>query len=570
MTVILLRRSAISFSGQLFHKIRERVGMNRLRELRSSMAASFISVIVIALITFGAIVSVLGSISFTNAFKKEYSTTTYHMAATATTIVDGNLLDAYLAGEEREKYMQTRHQLQAYIIRMNVSMIYVIKVDRSDYGRFVSVFNPVYNAVDNSEYKEWELGHKRDTTNDEYRRKYRNIYEKKSLYETVYRSRPSDGQHPHITTMVPIKNSAGDVAAILCMQRPISEIREGIEPYLITVVVSAFLLSLITAMAITSFVRKQFVTPVGRISAEAARFARSNKKGQPLGDISRFTEITKLVDSIETMETDMVNYMDNLTKVTAEKEKISAELTLAGKIQENAVPNEFPAFPERNEFNIYASMTPAKEVGGDFYNFFLIDDDHLAVVIGDVSDKGVPAALFMMETNIILSDKTRLGGTPAEILAFVNDSICAHNKAEMFVTLWLGILELSTGKVIASSAGHDDAIVCKRGGRFASMKTRHGLVAGAMPGIIYNDFEIELGRGDKLFIFTDGLSEARGEDNRMYGTKRIIETLNAYKDDSPQEILEGMAESVNAFTRDMPQFDDLTMLCLEYLGPDLS
>ncbi|MBR0381313.1 MAG: PP2C family protein-serine/threonine phosphatase [Eubacterium sp.] len=542
--------------------------MDKLKKVRTSMAFSFISAIVLSLVIFGAIVSGLGSLSFTNAFKKEYSTSTYHMADTATALVNGDLLDAYLAGDERVQYLETKRGLDDYCKRMNVTMIYIIKVDRSDYGRFVSIFNPINNEVDDSEYVEWELGHKRDTTNDEYRRKYRNIYEQKSLYETVYRNRPTDGQHPHITTMVPVKNSAGDVAAILCMQRPISEIREGIEPYLITVAVSAFILSLVAAMVVTSFIRKNFVEPVGKVSAEAARFARSNTKGEPLETISRFTEIKNLVDAIETMESDMVTYMENLTAVTAEKERIGAELSLAGKIQENAVPNDFPAIPEKNEFDIYASMTPAKEVGGDFYNFFMIDDDHLALVIGDVSDKGVPAALFMMETNIVLSDKTRLGGTPAEILAYVNDSICAHNEAEMFVTLWLGILELSTGRLTASIAGHDDAIVYKKGGNFADMKTKHGLVAGAMPGITYRDFEIMLGKGDKIFIYTDGLSEARAEDNRMYGIKKIVETLNTCKDGSPREILECITESVNAFTCDMPQFDDLTMLCMEYLGPE--
>ena len=259
----------------------------------------------------------------------------------------------------------------------------------------------------------------------------------------------------------------------------------------------------------------------------------------------------------------MLRYMENLTKATAEKERIAADLSLASTIQENSVPNVFPAFPDRKDFDIYASMTPAKEVGGDFYNFFLIDDDHLAFVIGDVSGKGIPAALFMMVTNILISDRAHMGGTPGEILTYVNRNICAHNPADMFVTLWLGMIELSTGKVIAANAGHDDAAVCRRDGTFELYKTRHGFVAGGMDGVQYRDFELQLDPGDKLFLYTDGVPEATRADNAMFGMERMLDALNAHRAGTPQQILEGVHASVNAFVGDAPQFDDLTMLCFE-------
>ena len=196
----------------------------------------------------------------------------------------------------------------------------------------------------------------------------------------------------------------------------------------------------------------------------------------------------------------MVQYIENLTAITAEREKADTELALAKSIQEDSLPTTFPAFPDRKEFDIYASMTPAKMVGGDFYNFFLIDDDHLAIVIGDVSGKSVPGALFMMVANILLSDRTRMGGTPAEILAFVNNRIYETNKADMFVTLWLGILEISTGRIVAANAGHEDAAVCHKDGSFELFKTKHDFVIGAMKNMQYQDFEIRLGKGDKLFL----------------------------------------------------------------------
>ncbi len=538
----------------------------KLKKLRSDLSFNVIGGIVALLVIFGAAVSAYGYMKFTDAFKKEYDTSTWHMADTATTLVDGDHLDDYLAGREREEYMRTRELLNAYCHKMNVSMIYVIKADTSDYGSFVSVFNPVNNSVDNTEYEEWELGHPRDTTNEEYRQKYRAIYESGSEYETVYRIRTTDGQHPHITTMVPVRDSDGGVAAILCMQRPVRELYDARRPYLFSVASLTVLLAAAASVLGGIFLEKEFIQPIEKVKAEAIRFANESTEGEPLGTISRFSDLADLAYSIDTMETDMLNNIENLKEITAEKERIGAELSLASTIQDNSIPNIFPAFPEQNTFDIYASMTPAKEVGGDFYNFFMIDDDHLAVVIGDVSGKGVPAALFMMVTNILISDRTRMGGTPAEILEFVNANLCEHNKADMFVTAWLGILELSTGKIIAANAGHDDAAVCRNEGSFRILETKHGLILGAMEEVKFKDFEIELAKGDKLFLYTDGVPEATDKDDNMFQIDRMIDALNEYKAGTPEEILNGVHNAVNEFAGEAPQFDDLTMLCLEYKG----
>ena len=537
--------------------------MKKIDILRSNMAFNIIGVIVFLLAVFGTIVSTLGFMSFTDAIKKEYSGSTYHMADTATTLINGDRIDKYLAGTWRNEYQRTSEYLDAYCRKMSVSLVYVIKVDTSDYGRFVSVFNAIDNTVDNTEYTKWELGYERNATNEEYSRKYKALYDQEAAYETVYRTNPSDGSHPHITTMVPVKDSAGEVTAILCMQRPIRELKEARRPYLITVVISTILLSFLAGLFVVFFIERQVISPVRRVADEAVRFARENTRGEALGEISRYKEIAELAYSIDTMEADMVNYIENLTEVTAEKERIGTELTLARAIQENSLPNNFPAFPDRPEFDIYATMTPAREVGGDFYNFFLVDDDHLAMVIGDVSGKGVPAALFMMVTNILLRDKTLTGGTPAEILTFVNESINERNKAEMFVTLWLGILEIPTGRLTASNAGHEDAVICRKNGRFELNKTKHGLVCGVMPGIRYRDYEIQLEKGDKIFVYTDGVPEATDSDNHMFTLDRMIEALNRYRDADPQGILAGVHREVNEFVGDAPQFDDLTMMCIE-------
>ena len=247
-----------------------------------------------------------------------------------------------------------------------------------------------------------------------------------------------------------------------------------------------------------------------------------------------------------------------------EKERIQAELSLATRIQANSLPKDFPPFPERNEFDIYASMTPAKEVGGDLYDFFLIDDDHLALVIGDVSGKGIPAALFMMVTRARIHHVAMREASPGKILQIVNEEICSRNPEEMFVTVWLGVLEISTGKLTASSAGHEYPAVKNPEGSFELLKDRHGFVIGGVEGMRYREYEIQLLPGSRLFVYTDGVPEATSAADELFGTQRMLEALNTRENGTPEEILEAVDKAVWAFVGKAPQFDDLTMLCLQY------
>lgn len=543
--------------------------MHMIKRIKSSMAASLIATVVTALMLLGIILSSFGFWGHFRGFRKEYTETAFHIADTATRMVNGDHIDAYLAGEETEEYRASKKYLDIFCQKMAVSLIYVIKVDTGDYKSFESVFNSVNNSVDDSGYTEWPLGYRRETTNEEYRKIYQDLYGNKEAFGTVYRPNPGDGAHPHMTTLVPVRNSAGEVTALLCVQRPIREIHRLIRPYLATIILTTLFLSLLSAYLIAGYLRKQVIAPVRKISAEASRFAEESRLGTPLGKISDYHEIAGLAESIDKMEADMVAYIENLTAATAERERIETELAFASSIQENALPNEFPAFPGRKDFDIFASMTPAKAVGGDFYNYFLTDEDHLILMIGDVSGKGVPAALFMMENCILLRGKAEAGGTPAEILESVNEYVCGHNKMDMFFTLWMGVLELSTGVITFTNAGHEDAAVFRKGGGFELFRTKHGFVCGGMPGIRYRNSEMKLEKGDKLFLYTDGVPEATDGNNCMFAEKRMLEALNEYQDGTPQEILEGVRRNVERFVGDAPQFDDLTMLCLEYRGKEV-
>ena len=241
------------------------------------------------------------------------------------------------------------------------------------------------------------------------------------------------------------------------------------------------------------------------------------------------------------------------------------ELNMATQIQTSMLPTKFPAFPERDEFDLYASMDPAKEVGGDFYDFFMIDDDHLGVVIADVSGKGVPAALFMTISKTVVQNYALLGINAAEVLTKANDALCAQNKMKMFVTTWIGILELSTGKMNCASAGHEYPALYHNG-KFELYKDKRKIALAAMKGRQYIDYEIQLYKNDKLFLYTDGVPEATDENKELFGTDRMIDALNIKPEADPKEILQIVRSSVDKFVGSAEQFDDLTMVCVEYKG----
>ena len=279
-------------------------------------------------------------------------------------------------------------------------------------------------------------------------------------------------------------------------------------------------------------------------------------------------EIGQLSEDVSALATEMDDYMNRIERISAERERVKTELHTATQIQASMLPCIFPPFPERTEFDIYASMDPAREVGGDFYDFFLIDDDHLCMVIADVSGKGVPAALFMMASKIILSNNAKMGKSPAQILADTNSAICQNNREEMFVTVWIGILELSTGKLTAANAGHEYPVLMQPDGAFELIKDKHGFVIGGMDGMKYKEYELTLRPGTKLFVYTDGVPEATNADKELFGTERMLAALNQDTAAGPETALRNVRRAVDDFVQEAEQFDDLTMLCMEYRKPE--
>ena len=297
------------------------------------------------------------------------------------------------------------------------------------------------------------------------------------------------------------------------------------------------------------------------------RLYKETKDGSKVTAIRTRNEIGQLSEDVVSLAKEIDDHVHKIESITAEKQRIDTELNLASKIQAKMLPDQFPPFPERTEFEIFAAMDPAREVSGDFYDFFMVDDDHLAMMIADVSGKGVPAALFMTISMVLIHNSALMEKRPAKALEYVNRQLYQHNPQRMFVSVWLGILELSTGKLTVSNAGHEYPFVRLNGRPYQLLKDEHSFVIGGLPDITTEEYEMQLSAGDSVFVYTDGLPEATDADNQFFGMERTLAALNRAPDAGPEQVIANMKEAVDDFVKKAEQFDDLTMMCFRYLGP---
>ena len=251
--------------------------------------------------------------------------------------------------------------------------------------------------------------------------------------------------------------------------------------------------------------------------------------------------------------------------IADEKARIDKDLEYAKTIQKAALPSVFPHYVRGKAFDLFTSMDAAKEVGGDFYDFYMLDKKHFVFLIADVSGKGIPAAMFMMTSKTQIRGLAEKKLSPAEIFTQANDAFCENNEAGMFVTAWIGILDIETGIVTYANAGHNPPVI-KQNGEYSFFKTRPGLVLGGMEGIKYKQGELQLQPGDMIYLYTDGVTESTNMDNELFGDDRLLETLKALDGKQVEDIGAGVRAAVDAFAGEAPQFDDITMLVVKYKG----
>lgn len=532
--------------------------MKQKRPFTKSLIRPIFNAVIGLIMLLSAAIGTVGYFEFAGALKQQYMEIANGIAEYAALSMDPETLEQYLETKTAdEAYNSTREQLQHTADAEDCSVIYVAKV-HTDTKEREYIYNVVSKA---SGFSPYEIGF-RDTVNDEFLKVYDSILKGETQLHNFMYSRKG-----YTTSVYPVEDADSGVVAIVGVVKNMDLLTSAKNSYICQIILIEALIAILSGVVWVVYMRRRIVVPVQQLSEAALNMVEHLEDGNsPELVVKHDDELRELADSFATMYREVGAYIAKLETVTAEKERIGAELDVAAKIQSSMLPCVFPAFPDRNEFDIYATMDPAKEVGGDFYDFFMVDADHLAFVVADVSGKGVPAALFMVIGKTLIKDHTGLHDDLGEVFTEVNNILCASNSEEMFITAFEGVLNLKTGELRYVNAGHEIPFLCRKGGVFEPFKVRAGFVLAGMQGIRYRAGSIQLEPGDKVFQYSDGIPEAINSEKAPYGMKRLESVLAKNSEKAPSELLPLVKADVDAFVGDADQFDDITMLCIEFKG----
>ena len=511
-------------------------------------------------ILLGAVCSTVGYMEFTTVLEQQYNDSAYEIAETARTILNPDKFEQYLeTGQTDEEYENILSRLDTLTDATNVTFIYVARVSE-DYKTLTYIYDTVNSSTG---FDRYPLGYTASDLDEKHTENVIKIMTEGGRAEKYLYSYSKESG-AHTTAAIDVKNSDGKIIAMLCVEKPMTRLENARNAYVLHVVFWTLGAIVLFIFVYSIILRRGVIKPIEALTKEAERFAQTNLPSIKPLNITQRDEVGILARAVEKMETDIAEYTEYLTAITAEKERVNTELSVATRIQANMLPSIFPAFPERKEIDIYATMNPAKEVGGDFYDFFMVDERHLAIVMADVSGKGVPAALFMVIGKTLIKDHTQPRKDLGEVFTEVNELLCESNSEGLFITAFEGVLDLVNGDFRFVNAGHEIPYICKKDGDFEPYKIRAGFVLAGMEGMRYKCGEIQLDIGDKIFQYTDGVTEATNVNNELYGMDRLTEILGENSDLPPAELLPKIKEDIDKFVGEAPQFDDITMLCLEY------
>ena len=501
-----------------------------------------------------AISTVFGYMQYENTIRELYNSNGYVIGNIILDHIDHDRIAGYTrTWTQDEYYPELEEYLRGVQEASGAAYIYIVTVNEDQTVKYVYDSSGVFAGTDPvSSYfdKVWAAYTEGTPPND-------------------YMVRHSPKYGYLTSSMLPVRDSGGEVVALLFVDIWMQVIIGTLQEYILRMVLISLCVLAVFSVVYWLFMRKNFIGPLMKIRKNVTEFAKNDTvTTTSLDDIQTEDEIQETAESIGMMERDIINYIANIRAITAEKERIGAELNVATQIQADMLPRIFPAFPNRKDIDIFASMDPAKEVGGDFYDFFLVDEDHLCMVMADVSGKGVPAALFMVIAKTLIKNQALLGRSPSEILYNVNTQLCDGNEVEMFVTVWLAIVELSTGKGKAVNAGHEHPCLRRKGGLYELVEYRHSPAVAVMDGMKFREHDFELHPGDQLFVYTDGVPEATSAEKELFGSERMLRALNDDPEAEPEHVLVNVRKAVDAFVKDAEQFDDLTMMSLKYYGPE--
>jgi sigma-B regulation protein RsbU (phosphoserine phosphatase) len=485
-----------------------------------------------------------------------------------------DLMTCIETGEESEKFAVLQDTLDS--IKENYEIDYVYIVQPLNTNETDNMMNVIAGVTEYElKYEADTLAHLGQLTGDSYSPDVAALYlDAMDLEAGEISFFQNETEYGHdYTGITPVKDPEGNSIAVLAVDISIDDIYSVLINYVVMILVGTAILIVIFLNVIYRWLAKKVIIPISKIQTAAEKFVSDSHNQNDPGlleyadpHISSEDEIESLSFSLSTLTSDLKNYMKNLVKQTREKERIGTELALATKIQADMLPSIFPPFPDRKEFDIFASMNPAKEVGGDFYDFFMVDENHLAVVMADVSGKGIPAALFMVIGKTLIKDHTEPGVSLGDVFTEVNSVLCASNNEGLFITAFEGVLDITTGEFRYVNAGHEPPFICKVGTDYEKYKVKAGFVLAGMEGMKYKEGVLQLDPGDRIFLFTDGVTEAENNEHELYGDSRLLNILNKTKTMPLDEMLRGIRKDIDAFADGAEQFDDITMLCLEYHG----
>ena len=534
--------------------MKKTTNQKKYHKLQNTVLRSFALLAVVLILIIGFVVGD----RYINGAMGNYRTTAYAYTKSTADLIDGDTIAQYVtSGEKDEYYYEILEIMRAYRGNTNIRYFYVFVPEKDG-------FVYIWDAA--AEGKPADLGDR-----EAYREGSR------EFAFSVYKQDPpeelmlfNDETYGNIATAYsPIFDSNGEPVAEVCVGIYLFELQANMREFLVVVLITILLVISMAILLCYHFVKKKIVKPINKIR-DASKGMVENLENKETIEVTVDTkdEIEELFESFKQMYGDVQDYISKLQTVTAEKERIGAELDVAKNIQASMLPCIFPAFPDRSEFDIYATMEPAKEVGGDFYDFFMVDDRHLAIVMADVSGKGVPAALFMVIGKTLIKDHTTPDRDLGKVFSEVNDLLCESNSEELFITAFEGVLDLDTGEFVYVNAGHDAPFICRRDGSYEPLAVRAGFVLAGMEGMKFKEGRTTLREGDKLFHYTDGVTEATNTGNVLYGKERLLRVLNKNKQMSPKETLSSVKADIDLFVGEAPQFDDITMLCIEYRKND--
>ncbi len=551
-----------------------------LASKKKKLGRSLDFAVVLFTIALSLCIGLIGYITYYNGMIKSYKR--YEVAALnlAVSDFDWNSIDKEISDKkEGDAFKKLRKRLDYVKASTNVTWLYMIEplnVNRVDNMKYICAGNTIKN------YQDYAASGERPVyfgklTGTEFppviAKKFLDFYKNSKPGEHWFFPNKTEWGYVYSTSIV-VRTSAGKPLGVMSVDINMKDIEATMRVFPIVVFVASVLLGAIFILVLTLWLKRRVIHPLNKLQQSASDFV-SKASGDDVQSlwfddpkITTQDEIQSLSNSLIDMSAKTKKYMQKLLDETAERERISADLNVAAQIQNDMLPHIFPGFPERTDFDLYASMNPAKEVGGDFYDFFFIDPDHLALVIADVSGKGIPASLFMVISKTIIKNRALSSKTPspAQVLQDANNQLCEGNEASLFVTVWLGILDLNTGIVTAANAGHEFPALRQANGSFELFKDKHGFVLAGMENLSYQEYQIKLEKGSTLFLYTDGVPEATNANEELFGLDRLMEALNIEPSAKPKELLPIVRAEVDKFVGDAPQFDDLTMLAITYNG----